>query len=91
MNIVISKNTDSVYKDGSSFLGLGLSIPDDVNALYWRHNFGWVESSDGSIKGIEELPSWSNDCVAKFDAKVAEIEAQNLAAIKLSTILEAQP
>ena len=89
MNIVISKNTDSVYKDGKSFLGLGLSIPSDISALYWRENFGWIES-DNSIKSIEEIPSWVNDCLAKFDAKVAQIEADNLAAIERSKIVEAQ-
>ena len=66
MRLIISKLTDSVYKDGISILNLGLFIPDNVRALYWDDASGWIESNEPTVD-ISELPQWALDCLAKYE------------------------
>lgn len=66
MRLIISKLTDSVYKDGISILNLGLFIPDNVRALYWDDTSGWIESNEPNVD-ISELPQWALDCLAKYE------------------------
>jgi len=64
--IVIAKLTDSVFKDGTSLLNLGLTIPEGIVDLYWYGTSGWIDSDVRT--DITELPQWALDCIAKFEA-----------------------
>jgi len=64
--VIIAKNTDSVFKDGSSILNLGLLIPEGVINLYWFGISGYIDSDVRT--NITELPQWALDCIAKFEA-----------------------
>lgn len=63
--IVIAKNTDSVFKDGSSILNLNLTIPDGIVNLCWFGNSGYIDSDVRT--DITELPQWALDCIAKYE------------------------
>ena len=69
MNIVISSQTKSVFKDGSSFLDLDITIPEEVNALYWNGSSGWIDNVDSTRDRIEELPDWANLALSVYEAK----------------------
>ena len=71
--IVISKATDSVYKDRNSIFDLGLTIPTDVTQLYFDGTNGWIEKTDGSRENIAALPTWANECVAIYETAVGPI------------------
>jgi hypothetical protein len=69
MNIVISKSTNSVFKDGISFLNLDITIPEEINALYWNGSMGWIDSIDSAREQIEELPKWASNAIEVYEAK----------------------
>ena len=71
--LVISKSTDSVYKDRNSILNLELPIPDGVVQLYFDGTSGWIEKTDGVKENINALPDWANECVTIFEEAVGPI------------------
>jgi hypothetical protein len=71
MKIVISKYTDSVYKNRASILDLNLPIPDSIESLVWENNTGSINLSDGTQQSIEQLPDWANQSIAIFDTALA--------------------
>jgi DNA/RNA endonuclease YhcR with UshA esterase domain len=71
MKIVISKYTDSVYKNRDSLLDLNLPIPDSIESLVWENNTGTINLSDGTQQSIEQLPDWANQSIAIFDTALA--------------------
>jgi len=88
MNLVISKLTNSVYKDGSSLLNLAITIPDGVNALYWYGDAGWTEGADGAREELTQLPDWANAAISVYEAALnppapvltpAQIQANTIA------------
>jgi len=87
MKLTIIPSDGAVYKDGSSYSGLDLSVvPSNIHALQWKNTTGWIEfvdNDDGTKPQNEQitaLPDWVNACLTKWDeAKVAE-EAARLAA-----------
>jgi len=60
----------AVYNDGKSYLELDLSscnIPEDVHALQWFGESGWIEFNDTSPnEDITALPSWCDCCLVKW-------------------------
>jgi hypothetical protein len=68
--IVISKNTDSVYKDKNTIFDLGLTIPADVIQLYFDGTRGWIEKSNGQRENITALPNWANECLSIYETAV---------------------
>ena len=64
--IVISKFTNSVFKDGDSLLNLNLPIPDGVVDLYWFGTSGYIDTDVRT--DITELPEWANQCIAIYEA-----------------------
>ena len=70
MRIVISKFSDSVFKDSLSLLGLGLPIPDGVKALYFTGASGWIEYFDKANESISNLPPWAQDCLSVYEQAV---------------------
>lgn len=64
--IVISKFTNSVYKDGISILNLNLPIPLETVDLYWYGTSGYIDTDVRT--DITELPEWANQCIAIYQA-----------------------
>ena len=91
MNLTIINEDGAVYVDGVPFARLDLSssgIPENVHALQWKVNLGWIEFKD-NVDGtkpqnevISELPNWANNCVTIYNNKMAEIQAEQAAAVE---------
>lgn len=69
----------AVYVDGVALIGLDLSsasIPDDVHALQWSDNAGWIEFKQDlnlANEEIEELPQWALAAQALWETRMDEI------------------
>ena len=84
MNLTIINEDNAVYVDGMALAGLNLTttnIPENVHALQWKVNLGWVEFKD-NVDGtkpanevISKLPVWANNCVTVFNNQVAANQA----------------
>jgi hypothetical protein len=99
MNLTIINEDNAVYVDGMALAGLNLTttnIPENVHALQWKVNLGWIEfkENDDFTKPvneiISELPVWANNCVTVFNNQVvanqeALAEAQAVAAFNQPT------
>lgn len=89
MKLTIIPADGAVYKDDVSYSGLVLSgAPENVHALQWDNNAGWIEFNSESEfskpanQHINVLPDWANTALEKWgEAKVAE-EAVMQAAIQ---------
>ncbi len=70
MRITIIIADKAVYKNGVCYNKLDLSsAPSNVHALQWFTTSGWIEFNNGTRnQQITQLPSWANQCVAKWDA-----------------------
>jgi hypothetical protein len=72
MKLTIIPSDKSVYVDGVCHSDLDLSpanIPDDVHALQWDADAGWIEYNN-HVKPNEDitaLPQWANDCVVIWE------------------------
>lgn len=94
MNLTIINEDNAVYVDGMVLAGLNLTttnIPENVHALQWKVNLGWIEFQDNSDftkpanEIINVLPDWANNCVTVFNNQVAANQAaQAEAAAKAS-------
>ena len=70
MKLTIIPVDGNVIKEGFGYSNLDLSscaIPSNVRALQWQETSGWLEFWDQDNQDITELPSWVNDCLAKWD------------------------
>jgi hypothetical protein len=68
MKLTIIVSDKAVYKDNLFYLNLDLSlanIPDNVHALQWDNNVGWIEYKNHvkPNETISALPQWANDAV----------------------------
>jgi hypothetical protein len=77
MNLTIIPIDGAVYVDGYSYSALDLSFaPDDVHALQWKNDKGWIEFKDlddgtkPQNQPITELPEWANQAKSAYDAAV---------------------
>jgi hypothetical protein len=91
MNLTIINADKAVYVDGAVLIGLDFSsvgIPDNVHALQWKVNLGWIEYIENpdftkpANEIINELPNWANNCVTVYNTQFAAIEAAQAAMIK---------
>jgi hypothetical protein len=91
MNLTIINEDNAVYVDGIVLVGLNLTltgIPDNVHALQWKTNLGWIEykENDDFTKPANDilnaLPHWANNCVSVYNNKIAELEEQQRNAIQ---------
>lgn len=88
-NVTIINEDKAVYVDGVALMGLDFStsgIPDNVHALQWKTNLGWIEFKD-NLDGtkpqnevINELPQWANNCVTAYNNQLAANQAAAAAA-----------
>jgi hypothetical protein len=86
MKLTIIPIDGNVKKDGVAYLKLDLSscvIPNDIHALQWFENSGWIEYTSAEIanKNITELPSWVSLAVSiweKADQVAKEEEAKKV-------------
>jgi len=73
MKLTIIPADEAVYKDGQSYLELNLAscnIPENVHALQWNNDSGWIEFKDSSPnEELTELPTWANSCLTVWEAK----------------------
>lgn len=85
MNLTIINEDNAVYVDGAAIAGLDLQtagIPDNVHALQWKVNLGWLEfKTDGfghhpANEVIHELPTWANNCVDAFNKQAIKNQEQ---------------
>lgn len=68
MKLTIIPADGAVYKDGICYSGLSFTVPDNVHALQWRGEYGWVEFSNGNPnETITELPMWADAAMAVWD------------------------
>jgi hypothetical protein len=78
MKLTIITADKAVYKDNVSYSDLDLSscgVPENVSALQWQDNAGWIENKSALIGNltITELPAWANACLTVWgDVKAAE-------------------
>jgi hypothetical protein len=99
MNLTIIADDKSVYLDGGVLTGLDFSntgIPDNIHALQWKTNVGWIEFIDNLNKTksanneiISALPDWANACVAVFNSQFEE--NKKLAQIQQTEATQNQP
>lgn len=85
MKLTIITNDKAVYKDNKSYLDLTLSnIPDDVHALQWNNDTGWIEYKNHvkPNETISSLPQWANDALTVWQQAYDAEEAANLAALQ---------
>jgi len=84
MNLTIINEDNAVYVDGLALAGLDLSttgIPENVHALQWKANLGWIEFKDNSDftkpanEVISELPTWANNCITVYNNQIAANQA----------------
>lgn len=84
MNLTIINDDGAVYVDGYAIAGMDLSntgIPDNVHALQWKSNLGWIEFkenpdlSKAANEVIEKLPAWAKACEAAHSAQAAKNQA----------------
>ena len=71
MKLTIIPIDGIVSKDGNAYTNLDLStcaIPSNVRVLQWQGTSGWLEFWDQDNQDITELPSWTNCCLAKWQA-----------------------
>lgn len=84
MKLTIIKDDKAVYIDGFSYSNLNLNIPNEIHALQWENNTGWIEFAGHSKPNekITTLPAWADDCVTEwqnaYDAKQKAIEEAKL-------------
>lgn len=84
MKLTIIPIDGNVRKDGKAYLELDLSscgIPNNVHALQWNENSGWIEYTSAEIANekITELPSWATLSLSIWeivDQKAKEEEAK---------------
>jgi len=74
MMLTIVPVDQKVNKDGLAYEGLDLSscgIPDNVHALQWHENSGWIEYESPLVpnEDITVLPSWADACVAAWQTE----------------------
>ena len=93
MNLTIINEDNAVYVDGMALAGLDISttgIPDNVHALQWKTNLGWIEFKDNpdftkdQNQVINSLPDWANNCVNVYNTKLAQIQEQQAQAEALA-------
>lgn len=65
MKLTIIHSDRAVYKDNIVYLDLILEgTPENVHALQWKDNEGWIEFNDGtSNQNITELPQWALNAI----------------------------
>jgi hypothetical protein len=86
MKLTIITADKAVYKDNVSYSDLDLSscgVPENVSALQWQDNAGWIEDKSALIGNlaITELPAWANACLTIWgEVKAAEEAAARQAA-----------
>lgn len=83
MKLSIITSDGSVYKDGFSFSNLSLSgIPENVHALQWDTDKGWIEFLNESEFRrpanliITELPQWAKDALSKWEEADVQMKSQ---------------
>jgi hypothetical protein len=86
MKLTIIPEDKTVYVDNWAFLNLDLSfIPENVHALQWKNDLGWIEFTEIIENGnfikpqneiINELPSWANAAVARWTEAKEAFDAQ---------------
>jgi len=83
-NITIIAEDNAVYVDGQVLANLnltGCNIPENIHALQWKTNLGWIEFKDNpdftkpANQVINVLPDWANNCVNAFNAQVSANQA----------------
>lgn len=69
MKLTIINDDKAVYVDGVSRSGLLLTtIPENVHALQWNIDKGWIEYNDGQDnEKITVLPEWVNHCIEVYE------------------------
>jgi hypothetical protein len=87
MKLTIIPGDGAVYKDNVSYPDLPLTgIPENITALQWNENSGWLEFKNESEfrrppnENITELPAWATDAVVKWDEAYAAEQAALAAA-----------
>ena len=66
MKLTIIKDDNAIYKDGKSYSNFNLNeVPNDVHALQWDNNVGYIEFVNcyKSNEEITELPLWANNAL----------------------------
>jgi len=63
----------AVYRDQEAYVNLDISscgIPEDVHALQWMTDSGWIEYRDTRLNlDITQLPDWAVACIAVWEEK----------------------
>lgn len=86
----------AVYTDTATLADLPLqdcAIPEDVHALQWKNNSGWIEFTDTRPnEDITILPQWALDCVQVWETAYQQmLDAQALAQELAQTTSEETP
>jgi len=88
MNLTIIPIDNTMYIDGGALNGLDLSsanIPENVHALQWKVNLGWIEFKDNpdgtkpQNQVINQLPTWATVCTTIYNNKLQALEAERKA------------
>ena len=87
MKLTIVPSDTAVYVDGLAIFGFDMSsVPQDVHALQWKANIGWIEytdADDGSKpqnQAVTEIPDWATALYNAWLTKKADADARAAAA-----------
>lgn len=69
MRLTIIPNDGAVYKDDVVYCDLVWNgTPEDIHALQWFGNSGWIEFNNGlPNQEITELPEWVQNAITSFE------------------------
>lgn len=78
MKLTIINDDKAVYINSISFAGLLLtSTPNNVHALQWNVDNGWIEYDDGQPnESITMLPTWADEAIAEYNVILQAQQAQ---------------
>jgi hypothetical protein len=85
MNLTIIPIDNTMYIDGGALNDLDLSsanIPENVHALQWKVNLGWIEFKDNpdgtkpKNQVINDLPTWATVCTTIYNNKLQTLQAE---------------
>jgi hypothetical protein len=82
MRLTIIPSDKSVYKDGLCYSNLiWQGTPNNIHALQWFDNNGWIELTDSINQSITELPEWAVNALNSWENNKYRIDAELAIAI----------
>lgn len=74
IKLTVIPSDKTIYVDGTALFDFDLSfVPENIHALQWGNNSGWIECKDEPNEVLEDLPDWAMQCVSLWQTKLDAI------------------